>query len=83
MYINIGEEKVINEKNIITIINLENINEIDSYIEKISLKNKIIDISKDNRKSLILMNNNIVYITNVLWATLEKRSLKYERMEKK
>ena len=68
MYLHIGNDFIIDTRNIIGIFNLETVNKNES--------NKIIKVCEDNEKSSILYrkeNEIIEYITNISTTTLLKR----------
>lgn len=76
MYLHIGKDIVIEENKIIGIFNIETIksNNYYKYFYK-NIKEKIIDISDDIQKTLILINDEktVGYITNISSTTLKKR----------
>ena len=89
MYVHIGKDVIINSKNIIAIFDiktLEKKNSLENICKNLKISDNIIDVSEDNKKTLILVNENSKtkgYISNISSITLGKRTSKYERMEKK
>lgn len=79
MYLHIGNNVVIKEKDIIGIFNLEKINEdnlFNRFIEKIKENSEIINISNGIEKSIILTKENEknkLYISNISSITLSRR----------
>ncbi len=77
MYTHIGKDYIIKSDNIIAILNLEKIDKNNKEILKnMNIKNNIVDISKNNNKSLIIFEEEKVlkgYITNISSTTLAKR----------
>ena len=68
MYLHIGNNHIIDTKNIIGIFNIKTINKKE--------KNKKIKVCKENEKSIILYkkdNEVVEYITNISTTTLNKR----------
>jgi len=80
MFLHIGKDKVIEKKDLICIFDIESLefnDKINNIIEKLEQEKNIIDISDNNRKTLILVkeNNTIKgYISNISSTTLGKRS---------
>ena len=80
MYIHLGSETVINEKNIIGIFDLESTTvskHTRNFLYKKEKKNEVINVSYDLPKSFILCGNkkeSKVYISQISSATLQKRS---------
>jgi len=80
MFLHIGKDKVIEKKDLICIFDIESLefnDKINNIIEKLEQEKNIIDISDNNRKTLILVNenNNIKgYISNISSTTLGKRN---------
>ena len=80
MFLHIGKDKVIEKKDLICILDIESLknnDKINNIIEKLEQEKNIIDISDNNRKTLILVkeNNTIKgYISNISSTTLGKRS---------
>lgn len=79
MYLHIGSGLSLKEKDIIAIFDIEyikNTKEYKGFYEKLLLDKKIIDISKGNRKSIILTKNSQgekAYISNINANTIGKR----------
>lgn len=80
MFLHIGKDKIIEKKDLICILDIESLkfnDKINNIIQKLEEEKNIIDISDNNRKTLILVkeNNNIKgYISNISSTTLGKRS---------
>ena len=89
MYVHIGKDLIINSENIIGIFDIETLekkNSLENICKNLNISDKIIDVSDENKKSLILVkikNETKGYISNISSVTLGKRTSKYERMEKK
>ena len=79
MYFHIGKDKIISLKEVIMILNLEKIlekNKFNDIMKELKMENNIIDISKGNLKSLIILKRNdklIGYISNISSNTLGRR----------
>lgn len=78
MYLHIGKDYVLNEKDIIGIFNIETIKKNKEY-EKLyqNIENNIVDISAGAQKTLILVKDKNIkgYITNISSTTLKKREV--------
>ena len=80
MFLHVGKDKVIEKKDLICILDIESLKingKINSIIEKLEQEKNIIDISENNRKTLILVQENEAikgYISNISSTTLGKRS---------
>lgn len=78
MYVHIGKDVVINSENIIAILDIssleKNKNNLKEILQKIKISDNIIDVSDENKKSLIILNNNSAYITNISSVTIAKRA---------
>ena len=78
MYVHIGKAVVINSENIIAILDIssleKNKNNLQEILQKIKISDNIIDVSDENKKSLIILNNNSAYITNISSVTIAKRA---------
>lgn len=78
MYVHIGKDVVINSENIIAILDIssleKNKNNLQEILQKIKISDNIIDVSDENKKSLIILNNNSAYITNISSVTIAKRA---------
>ncbi len=89
MYVHIGKDIVIDSKNIIAIFDIESLekkNSLENVCKNLNISDKIIDVSENNQKSLIIINKDKQtkgYISNISSLTLGKRTSKYERMERK
>ena len=84
MYLHIGTDVLIRAEEIIAIINRKGIkdkNKINRrFLKKILKDGEIIDISNketENAKSMVLVNQNRVYISPISPQTLYKRSKKF------
>ena len=77
MYLHIGKECILNNKELIGIFNIEVLKKSNSYDELLeNIAEYVIDISCGNPKSLILVcknNMNVAYISNILSSTIGKR----------
>ena len=79
MYVHIGKECVINSDNIVAIFNIKAITkkkELKEICNNMRISDNIIDVSDNNKKTLILykINKNIKgYITNISSNTIAKR----------
>lgn len=82
MYVHIGKDVVINSDNIISILDIESLEKkkkLENVLQNLKISDNIIDISDNNKKSLIILekNNKIIgYITNISSSTLAKRASK-------
>ena len=78
MYVHIGKDVVINSENIIAILDIssleKNKNNLKEILQKSKISDNIIDVSDENKKSLIILNNNSAYITNISSVTIAKRA---------
>ena len=78
----------INSEEIIAILDIKSLEKKDSLenvCKNLGISDKIIDVSENNQKSLIIVNKNNDtngYISNISTITLGKRTSKYERMDK-
>lgn len=81
MYLHIGKEYVINNKEVIAIFNLEYIKNTKEYkkmYEQLEKNKTIINISKNQEKTFILTEKNGVekgYLTNIAASTIGKRKM--------
>lgn len=78
MYLHIGKDYIIEDKNIIGIFNIETIKKNKEYSEFLeNIKNDLIDISNGEQKTLLLIKdkNKKGYITNISSTTLRKRNI--------
>ncbi len=82
MYVHIGKDVVINSNNIISILDIESLEKnkkLENVLQNLKISDNIIDVSDNNKKSLIILekNNKIIgYITNISSSTLAKRASK-------
>lgn len=89
MYVHIGKDVIIESKNIIAIFDIQTLqkkNSLENICKNLKISDKIIDVSDNNQKSLIITNKNNKtkgYISNISSTTLGKRTSKYERVENK
>ncbi len=82
MYVHIGKDLVINSENIIAILDIGSLRKkknVEEILQKLRISDKIIDVSDENKKSLIILNKNLAYITNISSATLAKRASNKKR----
>ena len=89
MYLHIGKDIIIKSENIIGIFDISSIekkNSLENICKNLGISDKIIDVSENNKKTLIITNKNNEtkgYNSNISSITLGKRTSKYERMDKK
>ena len=82
MYVHIGKDAVINSDNIIAILDIESLEKkknLQEVLQNLKISDKIIDVSEENKKSLIIIQKNnetFGYITNISTTTLAKRAEK-------
>ena len=82
MYVHIGKDTVINFNDVIAILNIEALKKqkkFEEVLQNLKISDNIIDVSEENRKSLIIINKNnklLGYITNISSTTLSKRASK-------
>ena len=82
MYVHIGKDVVINSNNIISILDINSLGKnkkLENILQNLKISDNIIDVSDNNKKSLIILekNNKIIgYITNISSSTLAKRASK-------
>ena len=80
MYVHIGKETIINTEDIIVILDIESLEKkknLEEVLQNLKISDNIIDVSEENRKSLIIVNKNkknVGYITNISTTTLGKRA---------
>lgn len=80
MYVHIGKETIINTENIIAILDVESLEKkktLEEVLQNLKISDNIIDVSEENRKTLIIVNKNnknYGYITNISTTTLGKRA---------
>ena len=61
MFLHIGKDKIIEKKDLICILDIESLkinDKINNIIEKLEQEKNIIDISENNKKTLILVKEN-------------------------
>ena len=81
MYLHIGKEYVINNKEVIAIFNLEYIKNTKEYkkmYEQLEKNKTIINISKNQEKTFILTEKSGLekgYLTNIAASTIGKRKM--------
>ena len=89
MYLHIGKDVVIKSENIVAIFDIPSIekkNSLEKICKNLGISDNIIDVSENNKKSLIVTSKNNEtkgYISNISSITLGKRTSKYERMDRK
>ncbi len=82
MYVHIGKDDVIEEKNIISILDLEKMLEnkkIEDILKELKIENNIVNKKNGNEKSLILVKKQEkieAYFSNISSTTLAKRMQK-------
>ena len=84
MYLHLGEETIVKEKDIIGIFDIENTSvskHTKDFLASSEKKGRIINVSYEMPKSFIVCNENKnsrekVYISQISASTLKKRSLK-------
>ena len=80
MYVHIGKDTVIKSENIIAILDVESIEKkkkLENILQNLKISDNIIDVSENNKKSLIIIENNkklTGYITNISSSTIAKRA---------
>ena len=80
MYVHIGKDVIINTNDIIAILDIESIEKkknLEEILQNLKISDKIIDVSDENKKSLIIIQKNnetFGYITNISTTTLAKRA---------
>jgi len=80
MFLHIGKDLVVHQKDLIAILTIESIQNKKSFedvCKSLNIRDKIIDVSDQNMKSLILVQEKGEtkgYITNISSATLAKRA---------
>ncbi len=82
MYVHIGKDDIIEEKNIISILDLEKMLEnkkLEDILKELKIENNIINNKNGNEKSLILVKKQKkieAYFSNISSTTLAKRMQK-------
>ena len=80
MYVHIGKDMVINSDEIIAIFSIEDLEKkkkLEEVCKELKISDKIIDVSEENKKSLIITTKegkNFGYVTNISTGTLVKRT---------
>ena len=80
MYIHLGQNQVINMKDVIGIFDIENTSvskNTREFLVKMSKKNKVVYVNEDLPKSFVIAkkdNDSIIYITSLASSTLKKRT---------
>ena len=80
MYVHIGNDVNLQDKDIIAILNIgrgDSEKNLKSVLQYLKISDKIIDVSEENKKSLIIIQKNnetFGYITNISTTTLAKRA---------
>ena len=80
MYVHIGKDVIINTNDIIAILDIESIEKkknLEEVLQNLKISDKIIDVSDENKKSLIILEKNKKvkgYITNISSTTIGKRA---------
>lgn len=80
MYLHIGNDIILNKKNILFILDYKNLKDnkvFNKFLEKVEKKN-IIDISNNNKKSIIITKEKGIlkgYISNISSNTLSNRKI--------
>ena len=80
MYVHIGKDVIINTNDIIAILDIESIEKkknLEEILQNLKISDKIIDVSEENKKSLIITTKageNFGYVTNISTGTLAKRT---------
>ena len=82
MYVHVGKDVSINFKDVIAILDIEALKKqkkFEEVLQNLKISDNIIDVSENNKKSLIIINKNgklLGYITNISSTTLSKRANK-------
>ncbi len=80
MYVHIGNDVNLQDKDIIAILNIgrgDSEKNLKSVLQYLKISDKIIDVSEENKKSLIITTKageNFGYVTNISTGTLAKRT---------
>ena len=80
MYVHIGKDVIINTNDIIAILDIESIEKkknLEEILQNLKISDKIIDVSDENKKSLIILEKNKKVkenITNISSTTIGKRA---------
>ena len=79
MYVHIGKNFILNNNDIIGIFDIDTLKKTNSYENIVNnLCEKLIDISAENPKSLIIVrknNKDIGYISNIISSTIGNRQV--------
>ncbi len=82
MYVHIGKDEIIDEKDIIAILDLEKMLEnkkLEDILKELKIENNIVNYKNSNEKSLILVKKQEkieAYFSNISSTTLAKRMQK-------
>ena len=80
MYVHIGNDVNLQDKDIIAILSIgrgDSEKNLKSVLQYLKISDKIIDVSEENKKSLIITTKageNFGYVTNISTGTLAKRT---------
>ncbi len=80
MYVHIGKDIVINSEDVIAILDIDSLikkKNLKEVLQNLKISDNIIDVSEENRKSLIIIQKNgknFGYITNISTTTIAKRA---------
>ena len=80
MYVHIGKDIIIDSEYLIAILDIESLQKrknLQEVLQNLKISDKIIDVSEENRKSLIILKKKDKmrgYITNISSATIAKRA---------
>ena len=77
MYLHIGQNIILNKKNIIGIFDLDGLNVSKDTMNMLSYEEKkgnVINVTMDLPKSFIITKDNKIYISQISVQTLKKRS---------
>ena len=87
MYVHIGNDIVIKDKDIIAILDIKSLEKkknLKNICQVLKLSDNIIEVSKETKKTWIIVQKEEGlkgYISNISSSTLGKRASKYERMD--
>ena len=82
MYVHIGKDIVIDDKSIITILDINSLEKkenLENICKNLGISDNIIDVSENKKKSLIITEKDKKlkgYISNISSVTLAKRTIK-------
>jgi len=80
MFIHLGHDHIINQKDVIGIFDIENTSTSKitrEFLVEMSKKNKVIYVNEDLPKSFVIVSkgqDSVIYITSLASSTLKKRS---------